>query len=136
MRYLDGVWAVVGNAGWLAFSLDGQTWSSRTSGAESDLTDISHQTDSYMVVGSHAMVLLSLPVTPAMILADTLTKQPGAGLQFNVVGHPGKLLDIQAGTNLVNWTSLVLKTNTTGTTVITDPEPVQARRFYRAVQLP
>ena len=71
-----------------------------------------------------------------MILADTLTKLPGAGLQFNVVGHPGKLLDIQTGSNLVNWTSFVLKTNTTGTAVITDPDPNQPRRFYRAVQQP
>lgn len=89
-----------------------------------------------MVVGSHAMVLLSLPVTPAMILEDTLTKLPGAGLQFNVIGHPGKVLDIQAGTNLVNWTSLLLRTNTTGVVAITDPEPNQERRFYRAVQQP
>lgn len=67
---------------------------------------------------------------------SSFCKLPGAGLQLNVSGHPGKLLDIQAGTNLVNWTSLVLKTNTTGTAVITDSEPGQARRFYRAVQLP
>jgi len=136
VRHLEGTWAVVGNAGWLAFSLDGKIWSSRTAGAESDFTDIAHQNGSYMVVGSHAMVLLSLPVTPAMILGETPTKLPGAGMQFNISGHPGKVIDIQTGSDLMSWTSLFRRTNTTGTAVITDPEPEQPRRFYRAVQIP
>lgn len=136
VRYLDGIWAAVGNAGWVAFSPDGQNWTSKTAGAESDLTDIAHQNGSYMVVGSHAMVLLSLPVTPPTILAGTLTKLPGMGLQFDVSGQAGKFLDIQTSSNLVHWTSLVLRTNTTGTVTITDPEPNQERRFYRVVQQP
>lgn len=112
-------------------------WSNRTAGTESDLTDIAHQNASYMVVGSHAIVLPSLPVPPpATVLEETLTKLSEAGLLFNVSGHPGKVLDIQAGSNPVNWTSLLRRTNTTGTAVITDPEPAQERRFYRAVQQP
>ena len=126
----------MGDAGWLAFSLDGKIWSSRTAGTESDFTDIAHQNGSYMVVGSHAMVLLSLPVTPATILGETPTKLPGAGMQFNISGHPGKVIDIQTGSDLLSWTSLFRRTNTTGTTVVTDPEPEQSRRFYRAVQIP
>ncbi len=71
-----------------------------------------------------------------MILAGTLNKLPGAGLQFDVSGQAGKVLDIQTSSNLVNWTSLLRTTNTTGTVTITDPDSNQAYRFYRAVQQP
>ena len=136
LRYLDGTWAAVGNAGWVAFSVDGQNWSSRTVGAESDLTDIAHQNGQYMIVGSHAMVLLSLPVKPVSILSDSLTKLPGSGMQFHVSGQPGRVLDIQSSSNLVDWSNLLRQTNSTGTAVITDSAPASERRFYRAVQQP
>ena len=116
--------------------VDGQNWSSRTVGAESDLTDIAHQNGQYMIVGSHAMVLLSLPVKPVSILSDSLTKLPGSGMQFHVSGQPGRVLDIQSSSNLVDWSNLLRQTNSTGTAVITDSAPASERRFYRAVQQP
>ena len=70
------------------------------------------------------------------IALHSVSKSNALQQQQHASGHAGKPLDIQAGSNLVNWTSLVLKTNTTGTASITDSEPGQARRFYRAVQLP
>jgi len=136
VRFLSGAWAVVGNAGWVAFSADGQNWTAKTSGTESDLTDVAWQNGSYMVVGSHAMVLVSLPATAPIIVAESVVKLPGAGLQFNVTGQAGKVLDIQTSADLVHWTSLFLRTNSIGTINITDSESNQERRFYRAVQEP
>lgn len=136
VRYLDGVWGVVGNGSWVAFSVDGRSWRSRTAGAESDLTDIARQDGQFMLAGSHGMVLLSQPVIPAEIASGTLTNLPGTGVQFTVTGQPGRVLDIQATSNLVDWSPLESITNTTGTVVITDPQPAQARRFYRAIQQP
>lgn len=136
IRHLGKVWGVVGNAGWLAFSLDGENWHSRTAGAESDLTDIAYLNGQFMLVGSHAMVLLSQPVTPAQIVTTSITKLPGAGLQFSVTGQPGRVLDIQTSSNLTHWTSLLIRSNSTGTTEINDSTPSAEHRFYRAVQQP
>jgi hypothetical protein len=74
--------------------------------------------------------------TPPEILAGSLIKLAGAGLRFNVTGQAGKVLDIQASADLVNWTSLFLRTNSTGTVTIMDSEQNQDHRFYRAVQQP
>ena len=136
VRYLNGTWAAVGNAGWVAFSADGRLWNSRTAGTESDLLDIAQQNGSLVAVGSHAMVLVSLPVTSPIILSASLRKLSGAGLQFAISGQVGRVLDIQTSSNLITWTSLLQTTNTTGTVTITDPDTNQARRFYRAVQEP
>jgi len=136
IRYLDGTWSVVGNAGWVGLSTDGQHWTGKTSGTEADLTDITRQNGEYLMVGSHATVLVSLPVTRPVILLASLLKLPGAGLQFTVNGQPGKILDIQSSADLVNWTSLFLKTNSTGTLIIADLAADPGRQFYRAVQQP
>jgi len=136
VRCLNGTWAAVGNAGWVGFSTDGQNWISKTSGTQSDLTDITTQNGGYLMVGSHAMVLVSLPVPSPTILVESLLKLPGAGLQFTVNGQPDKVLDIQSSTDLVNWTSLFFRTNSTGRVLVADPAPDHDRQFYRAVQQP
>ena len=136
VRYLGGTWAAVGNAGWVAFSMGGENWTSKSSGTESDLTDIGYQNGRYMMVGKNAMVLLSLPVEPPRILVDSLLNVPGSGWQFKVTGQGGKILDVQTSTSLVNWTSLVITTNTTGTVTIVGRQPNQEQRFYRVVQQP
>lgn len=136
IRHTGGIWAAVGDAGWVAFSHDGQFWISKTVGAESDLTDIASQNGQFMVVGSHAMVLTSLPVTPPSILVNTVSKQPNAGLQFDISGQLNKLIVIETSGDLVHWSNLAFRTNNTGTVTVTDNQPNQASRFYRALQLP
>lgn len=136
VRYLNGTWATVGNAGWVAFSNDGLNWTSKTSGTESDLTDIAERNGQFMVVGSHATVLMTQSVAPPVILTATVVKQSGAGLQFSVSGQPGKVIEIQGSPDLSNWVGLHTTTNTTGTVNFSDSQPNELKRFYRAVQLP
>jgi endonuclease/exonuclease/phosphatase family metal-dependent hydrolase len=136
IRYLGGTWAAVGNAGWVAFSSDGVNWTSKTAGAESDLTDIAYRDGQFMVVGSHAMVLMTQNVAPPVILTDTIIKQSGAGLQFNVSGQPGKVIEIQSSPDLSNWLGVYVTTNATGTVNFSDSQTNQPKRFYRALQLP
>jgi hypothetical protein len=45
-------------------------------------------------------------------------------------------VEIQASTNLVDWTSLATLTNQTGTLPFTDTDSTFPRRFYRLSQLP
>ena len=60
----------------------------------------------------------------------------GGQFQFTVSSARGQHLEILASTNLLSWTSVTNLTNTTGTTLFTDPAANPVRRYYRAHQLP
>jgi hypothetical protein len=85
---------------------------------------------------SHAMVLMSLPTTPPAILPETISRTVGSGLQFNVNGQVKKTLVIQSSSDPLNWNTLMIKTNMLGTVALSDLEPAQQQRYYRAVPLP
>ena len=59
---------------------------------------------------------------------------------FSLESDPGLRFEILATADLTlplsNWTSLGTLTNTTGTAAFLDPDPLSARRFYQARQLP
>jgi hypothetical protein len=78
---------------------------------------------------------LTLVPVPARFLPGSLTRTNGQ-FRFTLQGQVGSRLEIQATTNLVNWTSLVTLTNVTGTISFLDPATNFSRRFYRALQLP
>jgi hypothetical protein len=56
----------------------------------------------------------------------------GGQFTFNSVGARGSVQEIQASTNLVDWTVLGTLTNSTGTATYTDSATNLVRRFYRA----
>jgi hypothetical protein len=59
----------------------------------------------------------------------------GTQFQLTVTSEKGLCFEIQASTNLVDWTPISTLTNGTGVTNCTDPILNLPRRFYRAHQL-
>jgi hypothetical protein len=73
-------------------------------------------------------------ITPLQLLSPEWSG--GGQFQCTVSGPPGQRLAVLASANLVNWTTIATLTNTTGTTLFTDPTSGLNRRFYRAQPLP
>jgi hypothetical protein len=72
---------------------------------------------------------------PPSILAPSLVWTDGQ-FSFTLQSQAGSVLEIQASSNLVDWTSLATLTNQTGTLPFTDTDNTFPRRFYRLSQLP
>jgi len=72
---------------------------------------------------------------PPSILTPSLVWTNGQ-FSFTLQSQAGSVLEIQASTNLVDWTSLATLTNQTGTLPFTDTDNAFTRRFYRLHQLP
>jgi hypothetical protein len=87
--------------------------------------------------GAICIRTLAFTATPAppRILAASLVWTNGQ-FSFTLQSQPGSAVEIQASTNLVDWTSLATLTNETGTLPFTDPDKTFTRRFYRLNQLP
>ena len=81
--------------------------------------------------GATGSIVLNLSMPGLLVLSDPL--RPGDGtFHFNIVGSAGQVVRIEAGTNLVNWTTLFTITNVTGVTPIVDPDASNyTRRYYR-----
>jgi hypothetical protein len=60
----------------------------------------------------------------------------GGQFQFTISSAPGQHLQILSSSNLVNWITNAVMTNSTGTTSYTDSTTGLGRHFYRAQQLP
>jgi hypothetical protein len=76
------------------------------------------------------------------VVATTLknTAKTNGQLSFTLQSEPGFVFEILAGTNvaqpLMTWTTVGVVTNSTGSTLFTDPGPPPGQRFYRAHLLP
>ena len=57
--------------------------------------------------------------------------QPQILMELPLQSQAGSAVEIQASTNLVDWTSLATLTNETGTLPFTDTDNTYTRRFYR-----
>src|SRR5207247_5308888 len=64
-----------------------------------------------------------------------LAPQIGGGLQLTLTGGTSDHYEIQTSSDLINWTTLRLVTNVTGTVQFVDPPAVNPQ-FYRAVLAP
>jgi PKD repeat protein len=61
-------------------------------------------------------------------------REKGGQFQLQLRGQSNQIYEIEASTNLVNWTILAQRAGGPGTVTITDPQASQFnRRFYRAV---
>jgi hypothetical protein len=87
--------------------------------------------------GAICIRTLAFTATPAppRILAASLVWTNGQ-FSFTLQSQAGSAVEIQASTNLVDWTSLATLTNQTGTLPFTDTDSTFPRRFYRLSQLP
>jgi hypothetical protein len=84
---------------------------------------------------SSQVATLTLLSPPVRFLPGSLERTNGH-FRFTLQGQLGSRYEIQATTNLVDWTSLVTLTNLTGTVSFLDPATNFSHRFYRALQLP
>jgi hypothetical protein len=83
---------------------------------------------------SSQVAALTVVTAPLHFLPGSLERTNGQ-FRFTLHGQPGGRVEIQATTNLVNWTSLATLTSLTGTFSFLDPATNFTRRFYRALQL-
>jgi hypothetical protein len=68
---------------------------------------------------------------------DSCRRLSDGAFEFCLSGEPGRSYEVQASTNLSNWTSLWVATNSAGTVVCQDAAATNsARRFYRALKQP
>jgi hypothetical protein len=73
-------------------------------------------------------------IAPIVLISP---QYPPAGPFTCTISSPrGQHLEIQASTNLSQWTTLATLINSTGSTNFTDPASGLGKRFYRAHQLP
>jgi hypothetical protein len=70
---------------------------------------------------------------PPRILAPSVV-WTNRQFSFTLQSQAGTAVEIQASTNLVDWSSLATLTNQTGTMPFTDPDNTFTRRFYRLHQ--
>jgi hypothetical protein len=90
-------------------------------------------TNSYGSVTSQVATLTV--VVPLRILPGSLAFTNGH-FEFTLQSTQALRFEIQASTNLVNWTNLTTLTNVTGTIPFIDTSTNFKQRFYRARQLP
>lgn len=100
------------------------------------MTDIAKQNGSYMVVGSDATVLVSLPIAPPTILTESLGRYEDGSIYFTVQTVPATLPVIEVSNDLMNWAVLSLPhspLNATGRVTFTDYTAAsQPQRFFKA----
>jgi hypothetical protein len=65
-----------------------------------------------------------------------ITRMPTGKFQLGITGKTGGKFRIDASTNLVNWSQLMMLTNTSGTITFGDSTTNQAHWYYRAVLIP
>jgi hypothetical protein len=76
---------------------------------------------------------ISPPALVAPVFSNgffNFTLQSDPGLQFSI------LTSTNASAPLSNWSQLMLVTNITGSTTVTDSSPLASQKYYRALQLP
>jgi hypothetical protein len=78
---------------------------------------------------------MATPEAPFGLAGDPLPRLGRAGVvngefRTSLVAYPGDVLDVDASTNLPQWTTRATVTNETGTSTLVDP--AVDTRFYRA----
>ena len=83
---------------------------------------------------SNALLTVRLPVSGTLAIASPLSLVSGQ-FQFNLLSDPGCILEVQASTNLLQWTPIATLTLTNGTALFSDPVTNLPSRFYRLKQV-
>src|SRR5207244_3641655 len=73
------------------------------------------------------------PVSPTISLSAPAVDANGA-FKFSINGTPGLTYEIDASSNLVNWSSVTNLIPTTSPFQFTDAAPTGFARFYRVIQ--
>ncbi|MGO8676984.1 MAG: hypothetical protein ACLQVX_14060 [Limisphaerales bacterium] len=130
--YAHGTFVIVGQDGAILTSTNSTDWVTRYSGSGQFLAGVAFGDQTFVTVGnggtilqSDPLPLLGLSLSPAGWLAD-------GSFSLNAAGPTGQTWEIDASTNLVDWTWLAQSWSTNSTMPFIDPAaPAYGRRFYR-----
>jgi uncharacterized delta-60 repeat protein len=132
------------------FSPDGTTWTNLGVGARIPggwtLNGVSLPTAGFIRArgencgsgqGSSWFVESYLNIAPNLrILTETLARPGPTSFSFTLTSPPSAALEVQASSNLTEWTSLAVLTNESGSIRFTDQTATASQRAYRARMLP
>jgi hypothetical protein len=81
-----------------------------------------------------------LAAPPALVLIESPPKITGltfdrGDIRVTVSGEVGLSYALEASSDLVHWTKVAMRDNTTGSVVFADQPTTNTIRFYRAVRL-
>jgi len=119
-------------------------------GANNLVYAIAQQADNRVVLGGDFTLFNGAPINrivrlngsssaaiPTVLSALPVVTSAGGPVTVTFSGEPGRVYNIEASTNLVNWTVITTVTNSIGTIPVLDPNALGLqRRFYRIVILP
>jgi hypothetical protein len=126
------LWIVVGNNGAIITSPDLVTWTRRASRTFENQHQVALLDGKLVVIGNRGTILQSGRFVTDLERPSFMF---GTGFRLPFKGVLDHTYQIQASTNLVNWTNLLTFTNTVERNEFIDPEALQYQlRFYRLVE--
>jgi hypothetical protein len=135
--YGNNTFIAVGWAGAIFSSTNGVNWTLRPSGTPNAFYGVAFGNNTFVAVGRYGTIVQSAPLpsgsgTDAVTLSQPVRTGNSFTFQFN--GSIGQTYQVQASTNLINWTTLtnILCTNSPASCGLggqTGP-----KRFYRVVK--
>jgi hypothetical protein len=136
VRFLGDTFVAVNRLGGIWSSTNGMDWVYHYSGTERNLSDVAYGNGSYVVVGDSGVILQNSAAAPPS--AWSLWLAPVAALPdgtcaLTLEGAAGHTWELDASSDLVNWSSLtnLLSTNSILQYIDQDATKYPAR-FYRA----
>jgi hypothetical protein len=134
VTWAHGTWFAVGNRGTILSSTNLFTWvppawTPRPTRTFENLHEIVYLDGKLVAIGNRGTVLQS---DRFMTELEWPRYEPGVGATLGVKGIPGRAYQLEASTDLLQWTNLFRFTNTVEETLFTDTNAVSLPlRFYR-----
>jgi hypothetical protein len=132
VTWAHGLWIVVGNDGTIITSPDLAVWTQHASRTFENQHQVSLLDGKLVVIGNRGTILQSGRLlteleTPALVA--------GVGFRLPFNGVLNRAYEVQASTNLVNWTRLVALTNLSEHNEFTDTNALPLpQRYYRLAE--
>ena len=141
ITYNNGMFVATGQNGQILTSPDGNTWTPRSSGTGNQLNAVVFGESQFVTVGATGTILGtgSLPPPPVPHLMPPGFDFSSGTAQFTFAGGmPGSTVNLQASTDLKNWSTKATATvDASGNAALSDTlAPNIPGLFYRVQQLP
>ena len=130
--YEAGHFVAVGESG-IAVSPDGTNWETVLNTGFVTLEGIAFGKDTFVAVGQEGLILQSAPINSSAGIELTHPSMIDNGFQFEFNGEVGQSYEIEASTDLINWSWLKQVDCTSPTMTVIESTTV-APRFYRVIR--
>jgi hypothetical protein len=132
ITWAHGLWIVVGNNGQISTSPNRVIWTRRASRTFENHHQVALLGGQLLVIGNRGTILQSGRFVTEL---EAPVFMPGVGFRFPFKGVLNQPYQVQASTNLLDWTNLLTFTNTLPGDVFIDTDALQfPQRFYRLVE--